>query len=43
MPQTIQLSQKAGWTSLGNEMRLRAPGLKGNLIWRPPAERSALS
>lgn len=38
MPQNFQLNQNSGWTSLGSGMRLRAPGLKGNLIWRPPAE-----
>jgi len=39
MSETIQLSQNYGWMSLGSSgMRLRAPGLKGNLIWRPPAE-----
>ncbi len=39
MPETIQLSQNSGWMSLGSSgMRLRAPGLTGNLIWRPPAE-----
>jgi pimeloyl-ACP methyl ester carboxylesterase len=39
MPEIIQLNESQGWTSLGTSgMRLRAPGLKGNLIWRPPAE-----
>jgi len=38
MPQNFKLNQNSGWTSLGSGMRLRAPGLKGNLIWRPPAE-----
>jgi pimeloyl-ACP methyl ester carboxylesterase len=39
MPEIIQLNQNPGWTNLGSSgMRLRAPGLKGNLIWRPPAE-----
>jgi len=39
MSETIQLNQTPGWLSLGSSgMRLRAPGVKGNLIWRPPAE-----
>jgi pimeloyl-ACP methyl ester carboxylesterase len=39
MPEIIQLNESQGWTSLGSSgMRLRAAGLKGNLIWRPPAE-----
>jgi hypothetical protein len=38
MPETIQLNA-AGATKLGKTgMRLRAPGLSGNLIWRAPAE-----
>lgn len=39
MPQNFQLDQNTGWISLGiSGMRLRAPGLTGNLIWRPPVE-----
>src|ERR1700733_8400974 len=39
MAETIQLNQNSGWTNLGTSgMRLRAPWLKGNLIWSPPAE-----
>ncbi len=39
MSETIQLNQTPGWMRLGSSgMRLRAPGVKGNLIWRPPAE-----
>ncbi len=39
MAETIQLNQNSGWTNLGTSgIRLRAPWLKGNLIWSPPAE-----
>jgi pimeloyl-ACP methyl ester carboxylesterase len=39
MAETIKLNQNSGWTNLGSSgIRLRAPSLKGNLIWRPPAE-----
>jgi hypothetical protein len=39
MPQNIPLNQNPGWTNLGSTgMRLRAHGLKGNLIGRPPVE-----
>src|ERR1700692_2065261 len=39
MPEIIQLNESHGWTRLGSSgMRLRAPGLKGNLIGRPPSE-----
>jgi hypothetical protein len=42
MPEIIQLNESHGWTTLGSSgMRLRAPGLKGNLIWRPPAEHAS--
>jgi len=37
--EVIQIKPSSGWTSLGNSgMRLRAPGLKGNVIWRPAAD-----
>src|ERR1700733_9885222 len=43
MPETIQLNQAFGWKNLGTTgMRLRAPGLTGNLVWRSPAEHAAL-
>src|SRR6202035_4912233 len=43
MPETIQLNQDFGWKNLGNTgMRLRAPGLTGNLVWRSPAEHASL-
>jgi len=43
MPETIPLNQDFGWKSLGNTgMRLRAPGLTGNLVWRSPAEHAPL-
>jgi hypothetical protein len=39
MSQNVVLKQNSGWTSLGDSgMRVRAPGLAGNLIWRPAAE-----
>jgi len=39
MSELFQLKQNPGWISLGSSgMRLRAPGLKGDLIWRPPVE-----
>jgi hypothetical protein len=39
MAETIQLNQNPGWTNLGSSgIRLRAPWLKGSLIWRPAAE-----
>jgi len=39
MSETIPLNQNSGWMSLGSSgMRLRASGIKGNLIWRPPVE-----
>ncbi|MGB9236836.1 MAG: hypothetical protein WCC04_20700 [Terriglobales bacterium] len=39
MAETIQVNQNLGWISLGSSgMRMRAPGLQGNLIWRPPAD-----
>src|SRR6516225_644287 len=42
MSETIQLDQ--GWKKLGTTgMRFRAPGLTGNLIWRPPAEHAPLT
>ena len=41
MPESIPLNQNSGWIKLGSSgMRLRAPGMTGNLIWRPPAEHS---
>ena len=43
MPETIQLNQNFGWKNLGTTgMRLRAPGLTGNLVWRSPAEHAPL-
>jgi hypothetical protein len=39
MAESIQVNQNSGWISLGSSgIRLRAPGLQGNLTWRPPAE-----
>jgi pimeloyl-ACP methyl ester carboxylesterase len=39
MSEIVELNQDSGWTSLGSAgMRLRASGLKGSLIWRPPVE-----
>jgi len=39
MSEALQLNQNPGWVSLGSSgFRLRAPGLKGNLIWRAPEE-----
>jgi hypothetical protein len=44
MPESFQLNQDPGWVSLGSSgMRMRAPGLKGNLIWRPPAQHAPLT
>jgi len=39
MSELVELNQNTGWITLGSSgMRLRAPGLKGSLIWRPPVE-----
>ena len=39
MSEIVELNQNSGWMSLGSTgMRLRAPWLKGSLIWRPSAE-----
>jgi hypothetical protein len=39
MSEIVELNQSSGWISIGSSgMRVRAPALKGNLIWRPPAE-----
>jgi len=44
MSETIQLDQDFGWRNLGTTgMRLRAPGLTGELIWRPPGEHAPLT
>jgi hypothetical protein len=42
MPQDVELSQNAGWISIGG-MRLRVSGLKGSLIWRARAVRGQRS
>jgi pimeloyl-ACP methyl ester carboxylesterase len=36
--QVVQLNRETGWISIGSGMRLRAPRLTGNLIWRSPGE-----
>src|SRR5271163_3001611 len=41
MPVSVELNRNSGWVGLGG-MRVRAPGITGSLVWRPPAERAAL-
>jgi hypothetical protein len=44
MSETISLNQDPGWITLGSSgMRLRAPGLKGNVIWRSAQEHPPLT
>jgi hypothetical protein len=43
MSEKIQLNRDFGWKTLGTTgMRLRAPGLTGNVIWRTPADHAPL-
>jgi hypothetical protein len=44
MSETIQLGLNTSWIALGGSgMRLRAPGITGDVIWRPPDEHPPLT